>query len=111
MSAGIKKMLAEKAALQKFLHPEWEERGSRPKRMPGATVAMLRIDRAEPFVDASWSGQGWKPSELLKIGFWVIGSGRRPDEALPFVNILLDEARKKYLAGADPNPFAKDRLA
>jgi len=65
------------------------------------------VERATPFVDAAHdpAGAEWKPSELLRIGFYAAYSGARPESAFVFINDMLDEARNRYAAGFYADPF------
>lgn len=109
MSAGIKRMLAEKAQLAE------QDRvgialGNTPKKLLEVEAAMKMIDLAQPFIDEyATDPTKWNPSALLRIGYCVIGTGEHPKDALAFVEAHLTIARKRYLAGKDPNPFGPAR--
>lgn len=61
--------------------------------------AMIRIDRAAPFIDAKFDGKGWKPSELLRIGWCALATGRRPSAADEYLDDQLEAARQRFREG------------
>jgi hypothetical protein len=64
-------------------------------------------DQAAPFMDASWTGSGWKPSELLRIGFFTLLSGPKPERSAQFANDMLEAARDLHRRGLSANPFGE----
>jgi hypothetical protein len=73
---------------------------------------LAAIAKAAPFVDASFDQAGgkWRPSELMKLVYFVTStSGRRDavDHADEAVRDLLNEARNRYAAGFYADPFAE----
>lgn len=71
-------------------------------------AAIAAIHRAAPFMDATWSGAGWKPSEMLRVGYCVLATGRHPDQAEAFLFDMLKAARQRWRAGLPANPFAPE---
>ena len=105
MTAGIKKMLAERAAREErervFVATE-----NSPKKILEEEGAMRMIDLAQPFIDGLHGDETkFSPSSLLRIGYCVISTSEHPENALDFVGRHLDIARERYKAGLDPNPF------
>lgn len=63
------------------------------------------FERAGEFTDAGFAGQGWKPSELLKIGLCMIATGLHPERAEGWATLMMTKARKLYREGSVANPF------
>ena len=100
MTTGIKRMLAERAAL-----------ASPPKEKAYDPHVHLfeMIDRAAPFMDEGSHSNKWRPSELLKISFFMMSTGPSSDgqtHAANYVLKILDRARELYIDGKHPNPWA-----
>lgn len=66
------------------------------------------IDRAAPFLDQGWTGEGWQPSELMTIGTCILATGEHPELAREFVTNRLDLARQLWRDGFYADPFAKE---
>lgn len=64
-----------------------------------------KIRRAREYLDANWSGEGWRPSELVTIGYSALVTGPSPALAASFIDDLLDQARDRYRCGYFANPF------
>lgn len=47
--------------------------------------AFDEIAKAESRIDANWTGLGWKPSELLTIGYCVLKTSKHPTDAKDFL--------------------------
>lgn len=71
-------------------------------------------NRLNHYLDEGWSGEGWKPSELLTIGESIIATHSvRRDEvsrarADQFRADMIKEARRRYRDGFYANPFTKE---
>jgi hypothetical protein len=66
-----------------------------------------RVDAIAAYVDAAWTGDGWRPSELMTIGYAVLVTGPHPENAAPFLDDMIDEARRRYRAGFYADPFTR----
>ncbi len=99
MVVGIKRMLAERAAL-----------AAPPKKRAYDPYAHLfeMIERAAPFIDEGSPSNKWKPSELLKITYFAMSTGPAIDgqtQGANFVLKMLDRARQNYIDGKHPDPW------
>ena len=82
VSEGIKRMLAEWKARERTLSND-------PKIEAENDLVFARIKSATAHIDARHSGKGWLPSELVKIGYCVLRTGRNPEDADDFVETML----------------------
>lgn len=104
MSEGIKRMLAERAALAADLA------APAPRTYDDALRDMLAlIDKAAPYIDEGSPSHRWRPSELIKLAYFAIATsdyrGARK-RAVNFVTLHLHRARELWLAGYHPDPFS-----
>lgn len=109
MSAGIKRMLAERRALTAKSAPK-----PAPTLDPDVADLFSMIDRAAPYIDNDADPARWYPSQLLKLTFLILATGPSPNgrsEGFRLVWKMLDRARRLFVAGRHPNPFIAGRLA
>lgn len=78
----------------------------REKREQESAKQHARISKARKLVDAKWKGDGWKPSELMTIGYCILATSLNPEKAAPWLDDLLNDARDRFRRGEDANPFA-----
>lgn len=106
MSKLIKHMLVERAeadALKKSaarIDQKWDG-------IAESTIAM--IDRAAPFMDDGCDPTKWKPSEKLKLLYFVAASSpydNAEKRAIQFILQMLDKGRKLWTEGLHPDPWA-----
>jgi hypothetical protein len=71
MSDAIKRMLAERAAL------EAERAVKKIPRDRRTDEIMELIDRRQPELDSRWNGEGWRPSSLLRLRYCIAASSLR----------------------------------
>ncbi len=110
MSEGIKKMLAEKAALRAKRTPPPIGDHLSPKGRGAVDSLFEIIDRAAPFMDEGCDPKLWKPSVKLKLLYFVASSSpfytrRKMIEAYEAINHLLQKSRDLWTAGLHPDPF------
>jgi hypothetical protein len=116
MSEGIKKMLAERAAVQKKLAADREGAAYVPKReaawQKGVDDTFAMIKRAAPFMDEGSDPSKWRPSDRLRMVFCVCSTGENSAvmrvHAFRFVHAMLDRARRLWVNGSHPDPWAKN---
>jgi hypothetical protein len=101
LSENIKRMLAERAALNQA----------------PVVVETDRLFEAEAekrlfyFLEEGWNGEGWRPSHLLTLGFCALStlpfksSAYCENQAALFWSISVAEARRRYRAGFYADPF------
>ena len=105
MSAGIKRMLAEKSdraealEMARKLDQKWDQ-------MIEDTMAL--VDKAAEHIDQDCPPSKLAPSARLKVAFFVLatcsteGAEKR---ALLFVLDMLDKARERFRQGFHPDPW------
>lgn len=109
MTASIKRMLAEREAVEAAKRP--------PPRLPDPALddLLATIARAKPFIDADCDPGTWPPSTRLTVWFFVLATSPNiPDaeqSALRWAHKMLDRARRRWLRGLPANPFSKERPA
>ncbi len=72
---------------------------------------MDAFERMKPFVDDGWGGDGWRPSELLRIGYCMVASGPEPKRANAWATMMLTKARQRFREGHSANPFSAEPTA
>lgn len=98
MSEGIKKMLAERAALTK-----------KPETQVISGELFQMIDKAAPFMDEGTPPNEWRASDKLKIAFCLGTTGTTGfKKSTVFVLKMLQRARERWVAGLHPNPWTKE---
>jgi len=109
MSENIKRMLAERAALDQAREVDETERLFEEEDMA----------RVRHFFNEGWDGPGWPPFSLLIIGHSSIltavdpatrqlrPASVRSDRAIEYWQIMMGEARRRYRAGYYADPFTK----
>lgn len=109
MTAAIKRMLAERALLEKK-----SEAGRGWENL--VTDLFEMIDAAAPFMDEHLKAGSWPPSVLLKIAYLSVATGPTANKqkvraAFTFVSDMLERSRQMMTAGYVANPFdAEPRL-
>lgn len=114
MSDGIKRMLAERAALaakQRKPEPAYV-----PKReaehQRNVDRMMETIKRAAPFMDEGAPPGRWRPSDKLRLLYFVSATcennAKATQNALWFIDAMLDRARKLWVHGFSPDPWAEN---
>ncbi len=101
VTAAIKRMLAERKAL---LAPPTERKYDPYRHL------LEMIDKAAPFMDEGSPSSKWKPSEMLKIAYFIMATGPAHDgqtQGANFVLKMLDIARERWIAGRHPNPWVE----
>jgi hypothetical protein len=114
VSAGIKRMLAERAALAARASAPIGEPDPRsyqidPRREARITDLFDRIGKAAPYIDNE--ATGWLPSIKLKLIWCTVVTGLRPENAwraYRFIEQMLELARLRYLVGIHPDPFREE---
>lgn len=111
VSELIKKMLAERASVAAktaaILHRQVGDHYT-PSYRKLIDDIFARIDDAAPYIDEGCPPEKWPPSKRLKLVFWVTVSGPNPHhdrQALAFIEMMLDKARKRFVANLHPNPW------
>ena len=101
MSAGIKRMLAEREARKRASTDT-------PRSLAKNRAAFARIAAAAPALDAAYNGNGWKSSELARIGYCVLATSRNPEDADDFLSTFLAQGTPDD--GEEANARAERKL-
>lgn len=108
MTAAIQKMMAEKAKEEARIAADiaWQEEAIAISNRPVAGEIEEMIRKSAPFMDEHTLPGNWQPSKLLMIA-WNIGAAGTtgPKRADLWAMQMLETARRRYIAGMDPNPF------
>jgi len=110
MSDGIKRMLAERAAL-----------ATRPPAIDETDrlFEKQQTSKIRHFFNEGWDGSGWSPFHTLEIGYCIlmtkekrpgvfVAFKQRETHATLFWRIMLREARERYRAGYCADPFTNE---
>lgn len=72
---------------------------------------MRTFKRIGPLVDDGWDGAGWKPSELLVIGYCMVSTSQVSRRADAWATMMLTKAKQRYREGHSANPFSLAPMA
>ena len=69
----------------------------------------VRIAKAAPFMDEGCPANKWPPSVKLRIAYCALATGITSQrKAAIFVDSMLDRARRLWIEGLNPDPWAQE---